>query len=194
MRTLTRTLEAAQKSSSAVPYVSAVFADYHGDVSRARFERHYTGSEGDYFSAVTRAGDGSLVRARIDPATKVLYTQRVTSPGPVVDVLVVDLDRDRQRVGSRRAGSIEHDRLPVLRRHRHADAEATHEHGQRRDVRRQPPRSPRLPRAVTYLAAAVATSAATSCCSGPWAPSCGRAGSQAASGARRQRGRTAWRR
>ena len=59
-----------------------MFSDYHGDGSRARFERHYTGTEGDYFSAVTRAGDGSLVRARIEPATKVLYTQRVASPGP----------------------------------------------------------------------------------------------------------------
>ena len=85
MRSLSGTLAAAQKQPSAQPHVSAVFSDYHGDVSRLRFQRLHSGSEGDYFSAVTVAGDGSLVRARIDPSTKVLYTQRVTTPGPGSD-------------------------------------------------------------------------------------------------------------
>ena len=40
------------------------------------------GSEGEYYVAAAIAGDGSLIRARIDPATKVLYTQRVANPGP----------------------------------------------------------------------------------------------------------------
>src|SRR5262245_24434809 len=82
MRSLTSTLLAAQQSASGAPYVRAVFSDHHGDVSRLRFSRLYTGSEGEYFMAVAGAGDGSLVRARIDPATKVLYVQRTTSPGP----------------------------------------------------------------------------------------------------------------
>ena len=82
MRSLTSTLLAAQKSASAAPYVRAVFGDYHGDVSRLRFTRLYTGSETAYYSAVTSPSDGSLIRARIDPATSTLYTQRVTSPGP----------------------------------------------------------------------------------------------------------------
>ena len=82
MRTLSQTLLAAQKAASGTPYVRAVFSDYAGDRSRIRLTRHYTGSEGEYFCAVVGAGDGSLIRARIDPSTKVLYTSRVTSPGP----------------------------------------------------------------------------------------------------------------
>jgi hypothetical protein len=85
MRSLSATLAAAQKQATSLPYVKAVLSDFHGDVSRTRFSRHYTGSEGEYFSAAVGAGDGSLVRARIDPSTKVLYTQRVASPGPGSD-------------------------------------------------------------------------------------------------------------
>jgi hypothetical protein len=85
MRTLTSTLAAAQKQASSRPYVRAVFSDQHGAVSRLRFNRLYDGSEGEYYSAATCPADGSLVRARIDPATKVLYTQRVASPGPGSD-------------------------------------------------------------------------------------------------------------
>jgi hypothetical protein len=72
MLTLSPTLLAAQKQSSGIPYVRAVFSDYHGDASRIRLARHYAGSEGDYFSAVVGAPDGSLVRARIDASTHVL--------------------------------------------------------------------------------------------------------------------------
>ena len=82
MRSLSSTLLAAQKQPSALPYVKAALSDASGDTARIRFTRHYTGSEGEYFSAVVGAGDGSLIRARIDPTTKVLYTQRVASPGP----------------------------------------------------------------------------------------------------------------
>jgi hypothetical protein len=82
MRNLSATLLAAQQQPSGRPYVRAVLSDFHGDVSRIRFGRHYTGAEGEYFSATVGAGDGSLIRARIDPVTKVLYTQRVTAPGP----------------------------------------------------------------------------------------------------------------
>jgi hypothetical protein len=85
MRTLSETLEAAQKQASSRPYVQAEFSDYFGEVSRIRYSRHYSGSEGEYDSAVIGAGDGALIRARIDPTTKVLYTQRVASPGPASD-------------------------------------------------------------------------------------------------------------
>jgi hypothetical protein len=80
VRLLSNELRAAQQQPSARPYVSATFSDHHGDTTRLRFQRHYTGAEGEYHVAATIATDGSLVRARIDPTTKVLYTQRVASP------------------------------------------------------------------------------------------------------------------
>lgn len=82
MRTLSPALEAAQKSGSSLPYVSAVLSDETSFVSRFRFQRVYSGSEASGPSAVVTAGDGSLIRARIDPTTDTLYTQRVTSPSP----------------------------------------------------------------------------------------------------------------
>src|SRR4051812_20153986 len=82
MRLLSDAMRAAQQQPSARPYVSAKFSDVHGDTTRARFQRQYTGSEGEYYGATAIAGDGSLIRARIDPATKVLYTQRVVNPEP----------------------------------------------------------------------------------------------------------------
>jgi hypothetical protein len=51
MKTLTSTLLAAQRSSSAQPYVQAVFTDYDGDARRARFTEHYDGSEDVWFHA-----------------------------------------------------------------------------------------------------------------------------------------------
>src|SRR5688572_18447542 len=85
MRFLSATLLATQKQPSAQPYVKAEFSDQHGDATRVRFSRHYTGAEGEYYSALVGAGDGSLIRARVDPTSKVLYTQRVTSPSPASD-------------------------------------------------------------------------------------------------------------
>jgi hypothetical protein len=82
VRLLSAELRAAQQQASARPYISATFSDHHGDTTRLRFQRHYTGAEGEYHVAATVAGDGSLVRARIDPATKVLYTQRAANPTP----------------------------------------------------------------------------------------------------------------
>jgi hypothetical protein len=47
----------------------------------------YTGSEDDYFHALTMPGDGSLIRARITPPSdgRKLYRQRVANPGPASD-------------------------------------------------------------------------------------------------------------
>ncbi len=51
------------------------------------WSRLYTGSEDDYFHALTMPGDSSLIRARITlPAdSRKLYRQRVSSPGPGSD-------------------------------------------------------------------------------------------------------------
>ncbi|MGE0058919.1 MAG: hypothetical protein AB7P33_11225, partial [Dehalococcoidia bacterium] len=75
-------LEAAQKSASSRPYVSAVLSDETSFVARFRFQRVYSGGEAAGPAAVVTAGDGSLIRARIDPTTDTLYTQRVTMPSP----------------------------------------------------------------------------------------------------------------
>src|SRR5687768_11164195 len=82
MRLLSDALRAAQQQPSARPYVSATFSDMHGNTTRRRYQRHYSGSEGEYYVAAAVAGDGSLIRARIDPTTKVLSTQRIANPGP----------------------------------------------------------------------------------------------------------------
>jgi hypothetical protein len=53
-------------------------------VVRLDWERLYTGTEDDYFHALTMPGDGSLIRARITPPAdgRKLYRQRVANPGP----------------------------------------------------------------------------------------------------------------
>src|SRR5215211_8321743 len=88
MRSLTGTLTAAQKQASGTPYVKAVLTDHEGERQRLRPVRWYTGSEGAYYSAAYCPGDGSLVRARIDPGTKVLSTQRVAVPSSSSDYSV----------------------------------------------------------------------------------------------------------
>ena len=82
MRNLSSDLLAAQKESSAVPYVQVQIRERIGDVPRLTWERLYSGSVTDYFHAATMPSDGSLVRARVDPATGQLLIQRVASPGP----------------------------------------------------------------------------------------------------------------
>ncbi len=88
MRTLSATLLAAQRSASGEPYVSAVLRDAYGGFDRARFVRYYDGAEPDYYSAAVLAGDGSLIRARIDPSSHVLSTQRVAAPDDASDYSV----------------------------------------------------------------------------------------------------------
>ncbi|MEX1254045.1 MAG: hypothetical protein WEE64_06870, partial [Dehalococcoidia bacterium] len=82
MRTLTPTLLAAQMEPSAVPFVKVTLRDRVADVPRLRWERLYTGSEADRYHAAVMPGDGSLLRARIDPSGPTLRYQRVASPGP----------------------------------------------------------------------------------------------------------------
>ncbi len=83
MRGLSAALAAAQRSSSARPYLGVTLHDRDVGVVRLRWERWYTGTEPDGPCAVAVAGDGALLRARIDPATAVLHVQRVAAPGPV---------------------------------------------------------------------------------------------------------------
>lgn len=88
MRTLNSALLAAQKRASASPYMQVQVKDRIGNVVRLDWERLYSGGESDYFHATTVPGDGSLVRARVDPATSQLLIQRVVDPGPGKDFSV----------------------------------------------------------------------------------------------------------
>jgi len=87
MRTLSPTLLAAQKEASRTPYVKVEAKNKIAGVVRLDWTRLYTGSEDDYFHAVTIPGDGSLIRARITPIAdgRKLYRQRVANPGPSSD-------------------------------------------------------------------------------------------------------------
>jgi hypothetical protein len=87
MRELSSTLEGAQKQVTAVPYVKIEAVNKIGGVVRQDWTRLYTGSEPDYFHALTMLGDGSLIRARLTPPAdaRKLYRQRVASPGPDSD-------------------------------------------------------------------------------------------------------------
>ena len=87
MRTLTSTLLAAQKQAASVPYIKIEAVNKIAGVDRYNWSRLYTGSETDYFHALTIPGDGSIVRARITPVSdnRKLYRQRVSNPGPGSD-------------------------------------------------------------------------------------------------------------
>ncbi len=87
MRQLSATLLATQKASSHIPYVKVSASNTISGLVRLDWERLYTGSEDDYFHAVTLPGDGSLIRVRITPPadSRKLYRQRVANPGPESD-------------------------------------------------------------------------------------------------------------
>ncbi len=87
MRQLSSTLLAAQQAASRIPYVRVEASNTISGVVRLDWERLYTGSEDDYFHAMTLPGDGSLVRVRITPPadSRKLYRQRVASPGAGAD-------------------------------------------------------------------------------------------------------------
>ncbi|MFH1015538.1 MAG: hypothetical protein V1771_00875, partial [Chloroflexota bacterium] len=87
MRILSATLLSAQKQSSTTPYVRMEAKNKIAGVVRYDWSRLYTGSEDDYYHALTIASDGSLIRVRITPPadSNKLYRQRVASPGPGSD-------------------------------------------------------------------------------------------------------------
>lgn len=80
MKALGSSLLAAQRSASSQPSITAVLEDRQGYASRFRLQRVYTGSEAVGPTAAVIAGDGALIRARVDALTDVVYTQRVPSP------------------------------------------------------------------------------------------------------------------
>ena len=89
MRPLTPTLEAAQRAPSVQPYLRVQLHDRDVGSLRLRWRRVYSGPEPDGPCAAAVAGDGALLRVRIDPSTGALTRQRVASPslspGPVSD-------------------------------------------------------------------------------------------------------------
>jgi len=87
MRQLSSTLLAAQKEATHTPYVKVAASNKHSGVVNLRWARLYTGSEDDYFHAVTIPEDGSLNRVRITPPadSRKLYRQRVANPSPESD-------------------------------------------------------------------------------------------------------------
>lgn len=80
MRALTPTLRAAQQAASAEPYLRVRLLDRDAGAIRLRWKRIHVGDEPDGPCALAVAGDGALLRARIDPATGALSRQRVTDP------------------------------------------------------------------------------------------------------------------
>jgi len=87
MRSLSSTLLATQKEASHIPFVKVEAYNTISGVVRLQWTRLYTGSEADYFHAVTMPGDGSLIRVRLTPPadSRKLYRQRVANPGPSSD-------------------------------------------------------------------------------------------------------------
>jgi len=87
MRSLTSTLLAAQKEASHTPCVKLEAQNKIAGVVRLDWTRLYTGSEADYFHALTIPNDGSLIRVRVTPPSdaRKLYRQRVADPSPESD-------------------------------------------------------------------------------------------------------------
>lgn len=87
MRSLSSTLLAAQKQATRTPYVRVEAKNKIAGVVRLDWARLYSGSEADYFHALTIPDDGSVIRVRITPPadSRKLYRQRVVDPGPSSD-------------------------------------------------------------------------------------------------------------
>jgi len=85
MRNLSSTLLQAQKSGARLPDVKVEVVERVGGVTRPMWSQLHAGSEPDFFHAATMPGDGSLLRARVDPNGYTLYLQRVADPGPDSD-------------------------------------------------------------------------------------------------------------
>ncbi len=84
MRTLAAPLLAAQRSTSAAPFVQVRAIRKPAGVGRLDWERLYTGAEPEVSHGATQPADGSLVRIRIS-ATNTVQIQRTASPGPSSD-------------------------------------------------------------------------------------------------------------
>ena len=78
MRTLTSTLEAAQKKPHRLPYVEAKVYDYEAGIKRLSWTRIYTGSEPDNHHGIAFDGNGDMHRIRSEGSN--LYYQKVGPP------------------------------------------------------------------------------------------------------------------
>ena len=83
MRALSATLQAAQRSASAAPYLRVEVLDMLAGVARSPVARHDAATEADGHHAACISGDGALIRARV-AADGTLYVQRTLNPGPSV--------------------------------------------------------------------------------------------------------------
>jgi hypothetical protein len=83
LRTLSSTLLAAQKAEARTPELKVEVRNDPLGVVNLVWERLYSGSEADGRHALAAAGDGSLIRLRISPASdnRKVYRQRVSNPG-----------------------------------------------------------------------------------------------------------------
>ena len=77
MRNLSSTLLATQKKATRRPYVKVHVVERVGGITRFNWSSLYEGEEADHFHAAIVAGDGSLIRLRVDPADNKLYRQKV---------------------------------------------------------------------------------------------------------------------
>lgn len=79
MRTLSATLEAAQKSNLLQPYPKVEIVDQRVGLTRLAWDRLYDGDEPDKFHDCCIAGDGALLRLTGGPSQVAKY-QRVPNP------------------------------------------------------------------------------------------------------------------
>jgi len=78
MRTLSSTLEAAQKKADRLPYVEAQVYDFEQGIKRLSWSRLYTGSEPDNHHGIAFDGQGAMHRIRTEGNN--LYYQKLPSP------------------------------------------------------------------------------------------------------------------
>ena len=78
MKTLTATLEAAQKKRHRKPYVEAEIKDLERGIGRPAWDRIYTGAEADSHHGIAVDGQGSIHRIRVVGTT--LYRQKQVTP------------------------------------------------------------------------------------------------------------------
>jgi len=81
MRTLSDTLQAAQRTHIGEPVAQVVIDDRHAGMFRPRWQALVADSVADGPVAACVTYDGAIVRARTDPGSGALYTQRITDPG-----------------------------------------------------------------------------------------------------------------
>jgi len=79
MKTLTPTLEAAQKKPHRLPYVGAEVFDYQAGIKRLSWTRLYTGSEADSHHGIAFDGNGDMHRIRAG-SSNALYYQKQELP------------------------------------------------------------------------------------------------------------------